>query len=357
MNTIQPTTYRKKISVKEKILFARQLGVLIKAGIPLHEALNALMEQVSSKNARFIITKLKENLEQGRVLGESLLIFPRAFDPFFVNMVRIGEESGTLPGALDNLANQMEKADEFRRKITGALMYPVIILVGTFGVGGFLAFIILPKLIPVFYSLQIALPPATRALIFFTKFLQNYFFFLIAGFVGLILLFIFLIRITSFRYFIHAAILKFPIFGQLMKHIQITRFARSLSTLLKSGIPLMQALEITGHSISNMVYAKELRHIQEDVRMGGNISNHIGSHKKLFPPLAAGMLAVGEETGSLPESCDYLADFYEKEMDRQAKMVTEITEPILLIVMGLVVGFIAISIISPIYSLTSGLSK
>lgn len=345
------------IGLKEKILFAKHLAVMLDAGIPLREALEALREQVQSGPLRYVITFAVKDLSEGQLLGTCLARFPKLFDPFFANVITVGESSGTLPASLRYLAVQLDKTQELRGKIRTALIYPAIVFFGAIGVGIYLAFIILPQLLPLFASLDVKLPLTTRLLIALANFLTGAWVWVLIAFVVLIVGLIVLWQMKPVRFMVYRTILGIPILSNLIRGIQTTQFARILGTLLASGIKIVPALRITADSLTNLVYRREIRKIAERVDRGGTIGDDLRENTKLFNRTAASMVAVGEGTGKLVESLLSLADFTEREVDVMTRNLSTLIEPVVLVLVGVIVGFVALSIITPIYQLTQGLSR
>ncbi|MBD3251372.1 hypothetical protein GF380_02870 [Candidatus Uhrbacteria bacterium] len=347
----------RRIGSREKIAFAKHLSVMLNAGIPLREALEVMEGQVSSNSMRAMLTVMIRDLSDGFTLSSALAKFPRAFKPFDVNIVRVGESSGTLANALQYLSLQLLKAHELRGKIRAALFYPVIIFIGAIGIASYLSLYILPRLIPLFKSLDVNLPITTRLMLTMSEFMTQYWFWVLGGLIGLILLLYILYRIRPIRYFVHRTILRIPIMGRLSQAIQISFFTRILGTLLQSGVQIVDAIKVTSNSSQQLVYKKVLSEIAENVERGEAITDELVKHPELFPRITIGMIKVGDRTGSLADSLMNAAEFAEQEVDDLTKNLATLIEPITLLGMGVLVGFIALSIITPIYQLTEGISR
>lgn len=345
------------IAFKEKIFLAKHLAVMIKAGIPLREALAALLEQAHTPSLRYLLSTCIIELEGGQVLGHCLEKFPRVFNPFFTNAVSVGESSGTLSSSLSYLSAQLEKANELNGKVRAALIYPIIVFVGAIGIGGYLSFFLLPQLTPLFTSLGSELPPTTRLLLAFTTFVRQHWPLLSAALVVLIAAFIFLWQLKPVRRSIHHFFVFVPIFGGLVKQIQTTQFSRILGTLLTAGIKIVPALRITAGSLGNLVYQKELTAVAAAVERGEQIADELKVRKGLFTETTISMVRVGESTGHLSDSLITLAEFTETELDQQIRNLSSLIEPVVLVAVGLLVGFVALSIITPVYQLTQSLTR
>ena len=344
-----------KIPLQQRINFARHLAVIIKAGLPLIEGLKILKRQAQSKKMEAIISGLISDVNNGQFLADSLEKYNAIFGEFFINVVRIGEASGTLASNLAYLAEEMEKSRELKRTIRGALIYPIVILVATLGVTSILVFFIFPKILPVFSSLKIKLPLSTVILIATLGFLLHYGYLLLIGLVVLVLFFRLIIVLPAVKLFFDRVILVLPVISSLSINLNNASFARVLSVLLKSGIQIVDAIITTSNTFDNLVYKKAFIAAAEEVKKGEQFFKYLSRHPKLFPPLLTGMIEIGENTGNLEENLAYVSDYYTKEVDASVKSLTTLLEPLLLLTMGLIVGFVAVSIITPIYQISSGI--
>lgn len=344
------------VSYLDKLLFVRHLAMMIRAGLPLREGVVEIKDQTKSRKFRKILSDVIKRLDNGESLSSSLSKHPKAFDELFVNLVEAGEASGTLEKNLNYLAIQLEKRYDLRTKIKGAMFYPVIIVVSTVGLVGILAVFVLPKLLPLFNSFNIELPLPTRILLWSIETIQIYGPYIFTGMVAMVLFLAFIARFKKIKAINHRIILKIPIIGKLSKNINLAYFSRTLGILIKSGIPIVEAFDITSRTLSNVVYQEQLKKAVSRVERGEQVAAYFKDQPKIFPSILCRMISIGERTGKLDESLLYLADFYEKEIDNTTKNISSTIEPLLLVVIGLVIGFIAISIIMPIYEITHGLS-
>lgn len=345
------------ISLLDKVLFAKHLSIMIKAGLTLKDGLMAVEEEVKSKRFKIILRDLTRSLEKGESLNSSLNRYPNIFDSFFINTIRIGEASGSLEENLKHLAGHLEKTYDLKRKIKAAMIYPIIILTFTIGLASGLSIFILPKLIPLFRSFNIQLPLPTKILMGIVSAFYQFGGYIVLGIILLIIISILLLRLKPIKKITHTLVIKLPIFGRIVKNTNLAYFSRTLGTLLKSGISVVDALEVTSVTLGNLVYRKVLSGIVKEVRQGELISSYLKTFPEIFPPIVFQMISIGEKTGSLESSLLYLAEFFEKEVDDTTKNLSNILEPILLVLIGLVVGFVVISIIMPIYQVTSGLGR
>ncbi len=343
------------IPFQEKINFARHLSVGIKSGMPLMENLRLIRGQTKSRRFQRILDHIMKDVENGQFLAQSMKRWSGTFGDFFINLVKVGESSGNLSSSLLYLAEELKKQREINHRVRSALIYPFIILIATLGITVFLTFFIFPKILPIFSSLRVELPLTTRIVIMALTFLKEYGILAVGGLVALIVAVRILLFIPTTHLFFDRLVLSVPFVSKTTISLTIANFTRSLSVLLKSGMNIVDALGTARGTFHNLYYQKQVGFIIESVRRGESIARYIGNHPHVFPPMVAGMIRVGESTGNLQENLLYLAEFYENEVDELTKNLTAILEPILLLFMGILVGFIALSIITPIYKITEGI--
>ena len=267
----------------------------------------------------------------------------------------MGESSGTLSQNLLYLADEIKKDKELKSKVRAALIYPMVLLTATIAVVGFLTFFVFPKILPVLSGFNVELPATTRMLIAILDFSKAY------GVISVIILFFLLLvgryvyrSVRPIRYFIHRNLLRAPVLGTLIQYVNIANFSRILGLLLKSGVHIVEAINITSTTFSNLVYCDAFAGSAEAIRRGESLATYLDKQPKIFPSLLVGIVSIGETTGNLEENLTYLAGHYMEETDEALKTLTTLLEPLLLVGMGLVVGFVALSIILPIYSLSQG---
>lgn len=345
------------MSGKDKMLFARHLAVMLDAGIPLHEALGVFAEEGNSESMRYIVSVAINDLSDGETLNSSIAKFPKLFEPFFINIMRVGEESGSLAASLRYLEIQIKKSQDLSSKVRSALMYPAIVFTGAIVVASYLAFVMLPKLLPLFSTLNVDLPVTTKMLLGSSKWLSTNWEWFLGGVIVWIISTSLLWRIRAVRYASHRFLLVVPVLGSLMREVQMTQFSRILSTLHTSGVHIVDALKITAESLTNLVFRQRLMEIASLVEKGENIGEQLKASPQLFSRTSASMVAVGEKTGKLSESLLSCAEFSEREVDIYTKNLSAMIEPFTLMFVGGIVGFVALSIITPIYKLTQGLSR
>ncbi|TSC55452.1 MAG: type IV pilus assembly protein PilC [Parcubacteria group bacterium Gr01-1014_18] len=340
------------VSLIEKVMFTKHLAVLVRSQIALDESIFILKEQASGWKMKSILEFALDSVLNGQTLSRSLEHFPKVFGPLFVNVLRAGERSGTLEQSLESLSIQMTKAYELRQKIKSALFYPALVLSLTFILGLFLATFVLPKITTLFSSFRVELPWATRALIAFSSFFQHYGILVFLGVVVGIALWLWILQFRAVRYPVHRLMLKSPLFGKLISDFNLGIFSRTLGTLIKSGVPIVESLQYTSETFNNLIYRSSLAAIAEEVSKGNSVASSLEKYHHLFPPIVYRMVAVGEETGRLEEVLFYLAEFFETEVDTTTKNLSTVIEPLLLLVIGAAVAVVALSIIMPIYQIT-----
>ncbi|MFH1451447.1 MAG: type II secretion system F family protein [bacterium] len=345
-----------KVNLEQKAAFAKHLSIMLKSGISLSETLS-IAEESSTGKLKSIIREIRGSAESGSSLAEAFARYPNVFSGFFVKSIYIGEASGTLTSNLENVAEQIEKEKALMEKIKGAMLYPTVVLAATFILGMILSFVVLPQITPLFEGLKVNLPVTTRALIWFSHFIQQNGIFLFLGIIFTVIFINWLVRQKFIRPLTHRIILNFPVFKKISRNTNLARFTRTLGMLLKSGVNIDEALEISKEMTGNYYYARALEKISQAVRKGSKLSENLQQEKNLFPTMLTSMIRVGEESGNFEETLFYLADFYETKVDSATKSLAAAIEPILLIFIGLVVAFLALSIITPIYDLTGNLKR
>jgi type IV pilus assembly protein PilC len=350
------------VSLIDKVLFVKHLGTMVKSGININEALEVIAGQTNSKRFKKIVTKVLVKVKTGQNLANALAKFPKVFDPLIVNIIRVGEESGTLEENLDYLAGELEDRLELRRKVKAAAFYPVIVLLATFGLGVILAYFVLPKITRLFKTLSFELPLTTKILLWVADLMDKHGLLVILGVIAGLIIFRVLLSLKFIKPLWHWTLIKMPIIGNIIINYNLALINRTIGILLKSGLTIDQSIGIATETTSNVVYKRKLKATFPQIQKGKRLSDSLASFKQssrkpLFPLLVTKMIGVGEKSGRLDESLGYLAEYFEKEVDNTTKNLTTVLEPILLLVVGLIVGFIAISVISPIYQVTSKFNR
>lgn len=344
------------ISAQEKILFVRHLAMLLTSGIPILEGLQILSAQSKSKSFQKIVTGVAGSVRNGSTLAKALQKYPKAFDPFFIGIITVGENSGTLDESLHYLQEHLEKTQALRRKISGALLYPTLVVVAAIVAAGGVFLFVIPQLLNLFQQLDVPLPPITQIFIAIALFLRSYGVVVAFGAIVLFILFRFLLYVAWFKKIVDTISLRLPIFGPIIENMSLTTTFRDIGIMMKSGLPITTSLSIAKQMANQTVFADYLQHMLTAVENGKSLAKELEDKKFAHIPLMSiKMLAVGEKTGKLDETCLYLADMFEQEVDDATRNMATLVEPAILLVVGILVAFIALSIISPIYELTGSI--
>jgi type IV pilus assembly protein PilC len=338
------------ISRENVILFTRQLSTLIHSGLPLAQALESLAWQERNQKFRIIIETIKSDIEKGKPFSEGLARYPRLFSTLYVGMIEAGEASGLLDEILTRLAQLGLQELEIRTKIRSALSYPIILVCISILVLAFLLIGAIPKFLDIFKATQAELPLATLVLLGVSQAVRQYWYLVIAGIAAAVFLVDRFYKTQDGKVFFDRLKLKFPIFGEIYTKIIVARITRSIGSLIKSGIPLLQALEITKSMGTNSIILNALDKIQAGVSQGKTLTE-LFQKSGIFPPMVVQMVSVGETTGKLDEMFSEIASFYELEIDYFLRNLSSSLEPILLLMMGVMVGFIALAVLMPVFNL------
>lgn len=347
-----------RFSISEQVLFAKRLSFLIKAGVSILESITMIRNQTKSKRKRKIFNTIIQDISAGQFLSTSLEKYGHLFGEFTVNIIRVGENAGVLSENLIYLADELAKRQALQRKVQGALVYPIFITIATLGVTGLLIMFIFPKIMPIFISLNITLPLTTRILLAVSVYLQDWGFLTLLGVIfGIIIFTIVRNIVLPIRKATDWILLKLPIAGTIARAYNSANFCRTLGLNIRAGVNLVEAMHITARVTKNIIYKNAYLDIAEHIVKGEKISSTMMHYPKLFPDMLPHMILIGETTGSLPNTLSYLSDLYESEVDESTKNLSNSIEPILLMTMGILVGLIAVSVISPIYEVTKHLSN
>ena len=343
---------KKKIKLDDLVVFSRQLATMVDAGIPLVGALDILGEQMDNRTFGEVIISIRNDVESGSSLSDAMAKHKKAFSSLFVNMVRAGESSGMLDEILDRVAEYMEKTNSLQKKIKSALVYPAIVSCMALAI----TLVLLLKVIPVFKTIfegfGAKLPTPTMVLITISDTLQHYFVFVTAALIVIGFLLARYINTEKGRTRFDAIILKLPIFGILFRKVAISKFTRTLSTLIKSGVPILAALDIVGKTSGNKMVELAIENVRNNVREGENIAEPLAK-SKIFPPMVTRMVSVGEQSGELEKMLSKIADFYDEQVDTAVTALTSMIEPLIIAFLGLVIGSIVICMFLPIFKITS----
>lgn len=341
-----------KVGQSEIANFTRQLSTMITAGLPLTEALGILKAQTTNKNFALIQDSLLRDIEGGAALADSLAKHPATFSKIYISLVRAGETSGLLDAVLARLAENLEKEREFRAKTRGALIYPIIVIIAIVVVMFIMMIFVIPRLTGMYKEMGVELPGPTLFLISMSNFFVNFWWLMIAVGVGAYFAYKQYAKTAIGQRKIDEISYKVPVFGKIKQQTALTEFSRTLGLLVGAGIPILEALNIVSDSVGNRVYYDAIKQAAKDVEHGAPLSVPI-SRDKAFPPILSQMVKVGEETGKLDEVLMKISKYFESETENLIKNLTTALEPFILIFLGLGVAFLVLSIILPIYKLTS----
>ncbi len=344
--------YFQRVKIKEKVFFTRQIATIVNAGIPLLKALYIQQQQTKNKRFKAIIEELITDLEGGSSFSDGLAKHKDVFDNFFLSLVRAGEVSGSVDESLKRLANQMEKNYKLLSKIKSALVLPAFILVAMIGVVVLMLVYVIPQLSALFAEEGVALPLPTRILVFMSGFLLQYWFFVLLFVFSSISLLGYYISTPDGRSLYDRIIVKVPIFGPLLQKIYVDRFARNLGIMLEDGVPITTALTVVSETMGNVHYTKSVLDLIPQIEHGRSLTKATSGDDK-FPFVTVQMINIGEESGELDTMLQKVAEFLEEEIDTTVKNLSTLLEPIVIVIMGFGVVFIAVAILGPIYGLVN----
>ncbi len=347
--------FQGSISVSEKAAFCRFLATMLRAGLPLTEAIEIISQESENKKMKEVLLDLSFNIKKGSPMSTVLAKYKNDFDAVFLTMVKAGEESGTLEKSFDYLAKQMLASYELSQKVKGSLMYPAIIVVAMLANALIMLLFVLPKLSDVFLQLNAEMPPVTKFVLNVGQSVGANLVVTLGVFAAIIMFIAGLFIVRTTRTFIFNWFVKLPVISKVMDQLDVARFARTLSTLLKSGVPIMAALDVSADVLKQPQLQKEAKAFSEGVSEGQSLSDILSSHKKSFPVTMIQTIRAGERSGSLELVLEELAGFYEMEVDYSLKRATALLEPLLMLFVGIAVGGMVVIMISPIYSIVGGL--
>ena len=346
--TLEQTRHRVKDG--DIVIMTRLLANLIKANIPIVEALTAIIDQVDKPAFKTVLSQIRDNVNEGKTLSESMGMHGRLFSRLYINMVAAGEQSGALDVVMDRLADFQENQFKLKKKVQGAMVYPILMLFFAIGIVSILFVVVIPKMVKLFEDIKAVLPLPTRMLIAISQFMASYWWLVILAVVAAVWAFRRWKNSEKGRYKWDGMVLKMPIFGELFLMVAVSRFSKTLSTLLGSGVPLLSAMDIVKNILNNTVLVKVLEEARENIREGESIAQPLKRSKE-FPPIVTHMIAIGERTGDLESMLGHVADSYDTQVDARIGSLTAILEPLMIVVMGVIVAFIVFSVMLPILSL------
>lgn len=337
------------VSLKDKMMFARHLGVMLSSGLSIPRALSVIASQTKSRNFKKVLAEIEEGVKTGATLADCLGK-SRVFDELSVNMIRVGEIGGNLEEVLKLLADQLEKEHNLLSKVRGAMYYPAVILIVMFGIGIAMMTFVVPQLTAIFSDVQANIPATTKLIINTSNFMANNKLLVLGAILAMVFLIFVFFRSRFGKKVIAFVFLKTPVIKNIVIKINNARFARIYSSLIRSGVPVVESLKIISDTLTNRYYQEALRRIRNEVQKGKPLHGELALFPKLFPVLMVQMVEVGEETGKTIEVLSDLARFYEEDVDQATKNLSSIIEPVLMVIIGSAVGFFAVSMLMPMYS-------
>lgn len=344
------------VSLKDKLFFTRNLSVMISSGLTIARAVSNLSVQTKNKRFRKVLETIAKDIQTGTTFSTSLAKFPAIFNDLFVNMVRVGEVGGTLDQSLQIITAQMEKDHELQSKVRGAMIYPAVIILAMVGVGVVMLTYILPQILGVFADMEVDLPATTKFVIKLSDAFRQH---------GVLIGVVFGILLFGIKPFLGTQIgkqslsfvnIKTPMLKEIVMKVNVARFARIYSSLLRSGVSVVDSLTIVGNTLSNLYFKEAVFAAREQIQKGVALSTVIAQYPKVFPIIVSQMISVGEETGKTEDMMSKLAEFYEEEVNQITKNLSSIIEPVLMIVIGGAVGFFAVAMLTPMYSVLENIS-
>lgn len=355
LNTEKINYFLSRVKLDELVMLTRNLASMLNAGLPLSRAISVIERQSKNPRLKGVMKSVRESINKGNPFNEALKEFPKTFPRLYVAMVRAGEESGGLSGALHTIALQLERSSSLRKKIKGAMIYPSIVITVMCILGVLMMVFVMPTLTSTFTKLNIDLPATTRFLIGTSNFLVNHGMLALLGFIAFVAGVIGFMRTAFGKILFHRGITFIPVIGVLVKQTNSAYTARTLSSLLSAGVDVVNAISITEDVLQNVHYKKIMREAVDHVQKGGALSETFIKNEHLYPILVGEMISVGEETGQISTMLAEIATFYETEVEQKTKDLSTIIEPMLMVVIGASVGFFALAMIAPIYSISDSI--
>jgi type IV pilus assembly protein PilC len=342
--------YFSRVGEADKIRLTRNLSAMLVAGLSLIRALNVIERQSKNSKLKLVLKEMQQNIQQGSDLNSAMARHPKVFNSLMTAMVKAGEESGSLAESLRIISEQTERTHELKKKIRGAMIYPSIILTVLLGIGVLMMMFIVPTIAGTFEDLGVELPMSTQIILKISYVLTNYTLPMLLGFILLVTLLVTVSKTARGQRLFETVFLHIPVIGELVKETNSARTGRTLSSLLTAGVNVIQGLEITEEVLQNSYYKDVVSAVKKRVQKGSPMAEVFIENEKLYPPLVGELVAVGEETGNLPTMLQEIAGYYEKEVDQKTKNMSTIIEPLLMLVVGGAVGYFAVAMLQPIYS-------
>jgi type IV pilus assembly protein PilC len=343
-----------RVSGKNLVIFFRQLSVMVSANIPLIKALKVLTKQTANPKLKLIVEEIYQDVDSGSKLSEAMAKHVEIFSNFFVNIIKAGEASGRLAEVLNYVADQQERDQDLLSKIKGAMIYPLVILIGMFGGGMVMMVKVIPKLVEVFRDMGSDLPWQTRAIITVSEFLVKYWWFVLGIVIAIIVAIYYYGKTKNGKFVLSHIKFKIPVFGRMFKMVYVVRFTRSLYTLMIGGVPLVEAMGIIQEIIDDPIYKDIFKKTQKDVNDGHPMMEELSKHPKYIPDVVYNMIGIGEQSGRMDEMLNRISEFYEKELNNMTNNIMVLIEPLIMVVLGIAVAIMVSAIFVPLYSMSAG---
>ena len=346
--------FEKKVKTKEIVIFTRQFSTMINAGLPLVQCLDILSSQQPNPSFKKVTSQIKVDVEAGSTFADALSKHPKIFDSLYVNLVAAGEVGGVLDTVLNRLAVYMEKNESLKNKVKGAMTYPIIVLCVAFGVVAILMIFVIPTFSDMFKQFGSALPGPTQFIVNLSSFFRKFWWAMIGFIVSLIFGFKWIRTQEKGRFYTDKMMLRLPVFGPLIRKVAVAKFTRTLGTMISSGVPIMDGLEITSKTAGNMIIENAIRTVRTAISEGRTMSEPL-EQTGLFPGMVVQMIAVGEATGAMDQMLGKIADFYDEEVDTAVEALTSALEPMLMVFLGGIIGFVVVAMYLPIFKMASAI--
>jgi type IV pilus assembly protein PilC len=346
--------FEKKVKTKEIVIFTRQFSTMINAGLPLVQCLDILSSQQPNPSFKKVTSQIKVDVEGGSTFADALSKHPKIFDSLYVNLVAAGEVGGVLDTVLNRLAVYMEKNESLKNKVKGAMTYPIIVLCVAFGVVAILMIFVIPTFSDMFKQFGSALPAPTQFIVNLSSFFRKFWWAMIGFIVALIIGFKWIRTQEKGRFYTDKMMLRLPVFGPLIRKVAVAKFTRTLGTMISSGVPIMDGLEITSKTAGNMIIENAIRAVRTAIGEGRTMSEPL-EQTGLFPGMVVQMIAVGEATGAMDQMLGKIADFYDEEVDTAVEALTSALEPMLMVFLGGIIGFVVVAMYLPIFKMASAI--
>jgi type IV pilus assembly protein PilC len=346
--------FEKKVKTKEIVIFTRQFSTMINAGLPLVQCLDILSSQQPNPSFKKVTSQIKGDVEGGSTFADALSKHPKIFDSLYVNLVAAGEVGGVLDTVLNRLAVYMEKNESLKNKVKGAMTYPIIVLCVAFGVVAILMIFVIPTFSDMFKQFGSALPGPTQFIVNLSSFFRKFWWAMIGFIVALIFGFKWIRTQEKGRFYTDKMMLRLPVFGPLIRKVAVAKFTRTLGTMISSGVPIMDGLEITSKTAGNMIIENAIRAVRTAIGEGRTMSEPL-EQTGLFPGMVVQMIAVGEATGAMDQMLGKIADFYDEEVDTAVEALTSALEPMLMVFLGGIIGFVVVAMYLPIFKMASAI--